>query len=430
METATLPPSTTRKRNSIVSWPAKLDADYHNTDAQQVSNLIDEGIKQEAVRRKEARKREVKGKSTLYKHFQLFYASNTLERERSSWRAAIYLNIIRATRTLLEGLKNEVAQSVDSPPDPDFPVTKGIEIEVAKMALALESLLEAEAQLTLELNGGLPGRASVYARCGWQALMSARRSSTDTLTDSTPGVIRVADILEAHYHTVEMLWHYPLAVSLLARRKMRVEESMPYFLNAVARISSDGYLPTTEDILNVRIQTLGVIEHQFVVPQAGQDYTWRMYDVGGARGQYIVLKVIFSDILGYRILMMQLTEDSGMNRLEDSLQLFTAICSSKLLLKAGLILFLNKVDLLKKKLAAGRKVRKYIPSYGDRPNTYEEVSKYFLTHFAQIHRKNDKTSRNLFAHFTSMLDVRATHVVISHVSDAILRKHIAQLGLI
>ncbi|KAG6853771.1 hypothetical protein C0991_001482 [Blastosporella zonata] len=232
MSAATLPLSTT----TTLGWPAGTGAEYYDANAERVSKMIDEALKQEALRKKEARKREVRvlllgqsesGKSTLHKQFQLFYAFHTLERERPSWRPAVYLNIIRATRTLLDGLENEVTQSIDNPPDPDFPVTKGISDEVTRMVTALQPLLEAEAPLALELNGGLTGRASAYARYGWQALISPRRSSSDTLTDLTPGALRVAEMLKAHTPAVETLWRYPLAISLIARRKMRIEESAP-----------------------------------------------------------------------------------------------------------------------------------------------------------------------------------------------------------
>ncbi|KAG6919341.1 hypothetical protein DXG01_006887 [Tephrocybe rancida] len=370
MSTVSLPLA---KVNSTAGWPAGTGLEYYDANAERVSKLIDEALKQEAQRKKEARKLEVSvlllgqsesGKSTLHKQFQLFYASHTLERERPSWRPAVYLNIIRAARTLLDGLEHEVAQSIDNPPDPDFPISKGITDEVMGMSMILQPLLEAESPLALELNGGLTGRASAYARYGWQALINPRRSSSDTLTDLTPGALRVAEMLRSHAQAVERLWRYPLVISLLARRKMRVEESAPYFLNALSRICQHDYMPTTEDILHVRMQTLGVVEHQFLVHQAGKDYTWRMYDVGGARGQRQTWIPYFDDATAILFLApisafdQQLAEDAGTNRLEDSLQLFTAICSSKILEKAGLILLLNKVDLLKQKLEAGRKVRK------------------------------------------------------------------------
>ena len=41
------------------------------------------------------------------------------------------------------------------------------------------------------------------------------------------------------------------------------------------------YVPA-EDILNVRIQTLGVTEHSFEINVGGQTMNWLLYDVGGA----------------------------------------------------------------------------------------------------------------------------------------------------
>ncbi len=43
--------------------------------------------------------------------------------------------------------------------------------------------------------------------------------------------------------------------------------------------------------------------------------------------------------------MQYLEEDPRTNRIDDSLQLFTAICSNKLLSNAALVLMLNKVCL-------------------------------------------------------------------------------------
>lgn len=47
-----------------------------------------------------------------------------------------------------------------------------------------------------------------------------------------------------------------------------------------------------------------------------------------------------------------LEEDPRTNRIDDSLQLFTAICQNKLLAKAALVLMLNKVRTLRGPSAA------------------------------------------------------------------------------
>lgn len=64
----------------------------------------------------------------------------------------------------------------------------------------------------------------------------------------------------------------------------------------------------------------------------------------------------------------RLLEDASVNRLEDSFLLWRAVCTSKLLQKTTLILFLNKCDLLRRKLKSGTRVQHFLPSYGDRPN--------------------------------------------------------------
>lgn len=71
----------------------------------------------------------------------------------------------------------------------------------------------------------------------------------------------------------------------------------------------------------------------------------------------------------------RLEEDPSVNRLEDSIILWTSICSSKLLSRTQLILFLNKCDLLRRKLKRGVQVRQYLSSYGDRPNEVMAVVK-------------------------------------------------------
>lgn len=64
-----------------------------------------------------------------------------------------------------------------------------------------------------------------------------------------------------------------------------------------------------------------------------------------------------------------------MNRLEDSFMLWKSIVANRLLARVNIVLFLNKCDLLQRKLAAGARIGSYMISYGDRPNDYESVSK-------------------------------------------------------
>lgn len=70
-----------------------------------------------------------------------------------------------------------------------------------------------------------------------------------------------------------------------------------------------------------------------------------------------------------------LMEDKNVNRLEDSYLLWRTVCSSKLLSKTQIILFLNKCDLLLGKLKRGIMVKDHIRSYGNASNDAVSVTK-------------------------------------------------------
>ncbi|THU78227.1 G-alpha-domain-containing protein [Dendrothele bispora CBS 962.96] len=300
--------------------------------------------------------------------------------------------------------------------------------------------------LASELSGGVSitgGRTGVFVRSGWQTLLTPSRGWMGNVasTKSTAVAGMAAKTLNSSQDEIRQLWSHPVVKKFLDLRRIRLEESAPFFLDNLERIVQPDYVPGIEDVLSVRLQTLGVIEHSFPINLGGTMYDWRLYDVGGARGQRHAWVPYFDDATAIIFLApisafdQYLEEDPRTNRIDDSLQLFTAICSNQLLKKAHLVLMLNKVIvicnnyLLKQKLKAGIKVAKYITSYGKRPNKYEDVSNYFRAHFIQIHKRKDISNRALYVHFTSMLDIKATQSIIVNVGEAIIRQHIAQTGL-
>ncbi|TFY75110.1 hypothetical protein EWM64_g8902, partial [Hericium alpestre] len=233
---------------------------------------------------------------------------------------------------------------------------------------------------------------------------------------------------------VEALWAHPAVRALLRLQKLKLEESAAFFLDELRRLAEPDYLPSTEDILHVRLQTLGVTEHAFDVNFGGGHYNWLLYDVGGAaapRARLTIIPTATAIIFLAPISAFDqyLEEDPRTNRIDDSLQLFTAICTNKLLKNSSLVLMLNKTDLLKKKLQAGLEVKKYITSYGDRPNRYEDAAEYFRAHFVQVHKRKAQSKQTLFVHFTSMLDITATQKIIVDVNESIIRSYLGQSGL-
>ena len=55
-------------------------------------------------------------------------------------------------------------------------------------------------------------------------------------------------------------------------------------------------MPTIDDVLHARIQTIGIAEHAFVVNHgSNRTVQWKLYDVGGARGQRHTWASFFDD---------------------------------------------------------------------------------------------------------------------------------------
>jgi len=72
---------------------------------------------------------------------------------------------------------------------------------------------------------------------------------------------------------------------------------------------------------------------------------------------------------------LTLEEDPTINRIEDSMIIWKAICSNRVLERTTVILFLNKMDVLAAALKSGLRVRDYVTSYGDQPNDVSSVAK-------------------------------------------------------
>ncbi|EMD31361.1 heterotrimeric G-protein alpha subunit [Gelatoporia subvermispora B] len=465
-------------------------------DAKRVNDSIDEQIRLDRERYKKS-KQDVKllllgqaesGKSTLQKQFQLMYNPNSLEEERLSWRTVIYYNIARPVRRILDTL-DLYGDEPDLDDDDAFTAISGspgsrlagsgqsfepsssfspasADTQLAALRARLSPLLSAELSLAERLSGGVnvsgSGKGSIFVRSGWQARtfgmafgkartnsgrasIDQRRPSVDYGGQGADGqgesekdklAEEVGKILIECQDDVRELWQHPSVQRLRARRKLKLEEWAEYFLNSISRVSSPGYIPTTDDILHARIQTMGVAEHIFDVSLHGRTVTWHLFDVGGARGQRHTWVPYFDDATAIIFVApvsafdQYLDEDPRTNRVDDSLQLFKQICSNPLLKNAHLVLFLNKTDILHAKLARGVNVKKYITSYGDRPNEFDAVVNYFRAHFTQVHKRNNENNRVLYTHLTSVVDTKTTQSIITNVRDSIFRGYLKSAALV
>ncbi|EDR01047.1 guanine nucleotide-binding protein alpha-4 subunit [Laccaria bicolor S238N-H82] len=402
------------------------------------------------------------GKSTLPKQFQLMYKPTSMDQERASWTAVIYFNVVRSLKHILATLEawddtldedaeaqptsTDDSQSIipkkargngiaDQPspstslltgsiiqgsPSSLMPseaggshshsMKEGGALQIANLRRRLSPLVAADAQLADRLSGGISvsgsGKGGVFVRSGWQAR---------TIENALGKIKQKCPSAESEKKTREIepqepqdpldireLWHHPTVKGLIAKRKRKLDEWSEFFLKNITRVASPDYVPSIDDILHARIQTMGVAEHIFDVNIHGKSVTWHLFDVGGARGQRHSWVPYFDDTNAI---------------------IFVAP-------NVHLVLFLNKTDLLKAKLDTGLKVRKYIMSFGDRSNDYETVVQYFRAHFLQVHRRNNENRQVLYTHFTSVVDTKATQRIIGNVRDSIFRGYLQSAALV
>ncbi|EKM50981.1 uncharacterized protein PHACADRAFT_262889 [Phanerochaete carnosa HHB-10118-sp] len=281
-----------------------------------------------------------------------------------------------------------------------------------------------------------PGVKEVVVRAGngWKDVLVKLQQENGNRNGRSLGD-ELGAALEASKDDIVSMWEDNAVKDMLRRRGVRLQDMPGFFLNDAARVSSTGYEPTDDDIVRARLRTLGVEEHRFAMESGASGQEWYIYDVGGNRSvrphwiPYFddVQAIIFLAPLAFNLM---LEEDSKVNRLEDSIMLWREICQNQLLEGATLILFFNKMDILQATLASGVRVQKYVPSYGDQPNDVPHVVKYFRDKFRGYHKRLSPKPRPFFCHETSVIDTRATAVILVGVREGILRAHLHSVNVI
>jgi len=227
------------------------------------------------------------------------------------------------------------------------------------------------------------------------------------------------------------LWQDPTVRQLLRAQHIRLEDMAGFFLDSLDRVTTLDYVPTDDDILRARLKTLGVSEHRFKL-EAGNllSHDWRVFDVGGGRNLRASWVPYFDNMNAIIFLApiscfdQVLAEDPSVNRLEDSMLLWKNVVSNKLLQNTNVILFLNKIDILKDKLASGIQFRRFVISYGDRPNDFDSISRYLTEKFSLLHKGCSPTARKYYCHLTAVTDVKPTQRILANVKDVVVRQNL------
>ncbi|KAJ1304306.1 hypothetical protein OPQ81_005466 [Rhizoctonia solani] len=423
-------------------------------EAKRISDAIDQALKAEKAARDSARQKQRKilvlgqsesGKSTLIKQFRLLHSPETFIVERQSWKSIVYLNIVRSISKVIDVVSSHF--SLTNPTHDDSQ-------NFARLRLRLMPLRSVEATIIRSLSSpkeitrtrsneysnekGSPGSGMdkddviVHPESIWQRLRQKCMHTTGMIKAETSpaaeyeGVVVNTDdpamTLEACVADMKQLWSSSIVHQCLKQTGLFMEEISGFFLNDIERIASPGYVPTDDDILRSRIKTIRPTETILHCLDLGLE--WKIYDVGGARRQRAKWAPFFDDIDSLIVLVpvsafdQVLAEDPSVNRLQDSFDMWRELCRTNILHHIPVLLFLNKIDLLKKKLHAGIKFSEHLAGYGDLPNEPNSVLQYLNERFVEL-RKTLGTSNMApcYIHHTSVVDRGTTQTIAAHVRD-------------
>uniref|UniRef100_A0A673MQK0 Guanine nucleotide-binding protein subunit alpha-11-like n=1 Tax=Sinocyclocheilus rhinocerous TaxID=307959 RepID=A0A673MQK0_9TELE len=203
------------------------------------------------------------------------------------------------------------------------------------------------------------------------------------------------------------------------RREYQRLDSIKYFIGNMARIVTEDYIPTYQDILHVRSPTDSITEQCISFEKT----TLRFVEVSGQRGfrkKWIhcfenVTSIIFLASLSEYD--QSLEENNKDNRMEESLSLFYTTIHSPWFANSFILLLLNKMDILSEKVQFSD-LKTYFPRFEGKRQDVQDAMQFIAQLYEQKGTsKETEDKRVIYPHFicaTDTIDTRALFHTVKH----------------
>jgi len=207
--------------------------------------------------------------------------------------------------------------------------------------------------------------------------------------------------------------------------EFQLNDSASYYFDKVDKMKGLDYVPSVDDVLRARAKTTGIAEIEFEV----KGTRFKLVDVGGQRSERKKWIHCFQDLTAVLFCAslseydQALYEDETVNRMHESLKLFDEICNSRWFSNISIILFLNKADLFKIKIAKVD-LKVCFPKYEGGLN-YDEG----LKHITKEYTSSNKTanSKLIYPHVTCATNTDNVRAVFDATREIIVQRSLAQV---
>lgn len=310
------------------------------------------------------------GKSTVLKQMKLIYAQGFSKNEKMEWKPVVFTNVVQSFRLIYDAM-NDLGIKFQNP-----------ENEKSMAQIAVDYEMRADEPLP-----------------------------------------------EEYLEPVKKLWaDAGVRKAMEKGNEYALHDNLDYFCDDLERIWDRHYVPTDQDLLRSRLRTTGITETIFDLGQL----TYRMFDVGGQRSERKKWIHCFENVNCLLFLVaisgydQCLVEDKDGNQMNEALMLWESIANSHWFTKSALILFLNKMDLFKEKLAKSPITDHGFTDYHGPPGDWRQASKYFMDKFRALNRNPEK---EIYGHHTNATDTNLLKITMGSVQDMIIQRNLKQLIL-
>ncbi|NXG73070.1 GNA14 protein, partial [Baryphthengus martii] len=200
------------------------------------------------------------------------------------------------------------------------------------------------------------------------------------------------------------------------------------YLTDLGRIAMSSFVPSQQDILRVRVPTTGIIEYPFDL----ENIIFRenmIYKCSKSPKLCRMFENLSISNISKQVKIPQSSVITGVflfNRMEESKALFKTIITYPWFLNSSVILFLNKKDLIEKKIMYSHLIS-YFPQY-TAPKQDVKAARDFILKLYQD--QNPGKEKVIYSHFNCATDAENTRFVFAAVKDMILQLNLREFNLV
>lgn len=375
------------------------------------------------------------GKSTVLKQMRLIHTGGFTPIERLQYTRVIWSDTIQSMKILVENASRlNISLDADSDNNSSLHMSKELvlnaslydkyedddeDIDNALREFILDMHQKKASKTILreeeQYNDDISGEELEQAKRDEAALHAKPKTRQDR-----------QELAEAIYR----LWKNDKGIyqCYLQANKFQLEVNAKEYFENVFKFVDRKYLASDQDILIGRIKTTGISETVFNI----RNTKFRMFDVGGQRSERKKWIHCFDNVTAVLYVVAvseydeKLYEDESIDRKVESIKLFADTINSPYFTNTPIILFLNKIDILKRKLKTSP-IKNYYPGYSGDPYSVQQICDFIKNIYIS---QNLNQSRQIYVHNTCATDTESMKFVMSAVTDMVFQRNILWSGLI